>query len=72
MIQDSVRNAVRLAFPKRAYVIFVSTDASEEFLADVITQMKKEPLVKSINVQEHEQGILGTKLFCGTEKLDNV
>lgn len=67
-IQDSLRNAVKLAFPKDGHVLCVYTDASEEFWAAVITQTKEQQLNKKVGEQQHEpMAFLGGR-FTGAQK----
>lgn len=67
-IQDSLRDAVRLAFQKDDHVMCVYTDASEEFWASVVTQTKEEQLQKKIGEQHHEpMAFLGGR-FAGAQR----
>lgn len=67
-IQDSLQNAVKLAFPKEAHVICVFTDASEEFWAGIITRISKDQLKRSIDLHEHKpMAFLGGR-FAGAQK----
>lgn len=67
-IQDSLREAVRLAFPKPDHVICIYTEASEVLWASVITQTKEEQLEKPVEEQQHEPlAFLGGK-FSGAQK----
>lgn len=53
-IQDSLRRAVKMAFPKPDHVICVYTDASEHLWASVVTQTEEDELSKAIEQQKHE------------------
>lgn len=53
-IQDSLRSAVKLAFPKADHVLCVYTDASEQFWAAIVTQSKEGQLEEMVSEQQSE------------------
>lgn len=67
-IQDSLKQAVKLTFPKKDHATCVYTDASDAFWAAVVTQTKIEQLQRKMSEQEHEPlAFLGGK-FTGSQK----
>jgi len=53
-LQDSLRIAVTLSYPKPEKVICVFTDASERYWSGVVTQCCADVLKKPSNRQQHE------------------
>lgn len=53
-VQDSLRNAVYLSYPRKGNVICVSTDASNNHWSRVVTQASPETLKKPFVQQDHE------------------
>lgn len=53
-LQDTIRSAVSMAFPKANKRICMYTDASDRFWSAVITQTDPEDLLKPIEKQMHE------------------
>lgn len=67
-IQDSLRNAVKLAFPKEIHALCVNADALEVFWAAVIAQTKKEQLAKQVGEQKYDlMDFLGRR-FIGAQR----
>lgn len=53
-IQNSLWQAIKLGFPKDDHVLFVFTDASVEFWADIVMQKNQYQLSKNTKKQHHE------------------
>ena len=53
-LQDTLRNAICLSYPKEDHVICVYTDASNLYWSGVVTQIKQYSLKKPIERQCHE------------------
>lgn len=66
-LQDTLRNAVRLSYPKPGMEICVHTDASERFWSAVVTQTKPEDLQLPLEDQRHEPLAFLGAAFKGAE-----
>lgn len=67
-LQETLRNAIKLAHPKPGYSICIHTDASERFWAGVVSQVRPNELSKPVLDQKHEPlGFLGGE-FTGSER----
>lgn len=67
-IQDSRRQAAKLAFPKEEHAIWVYTDASEEFWASIVVQTAKYQLTENMEEQKHKpMAFLGGR-FAGAQR----
>lgn len=53
-LQDSSRNAVKMAFPKPSKVVCVYTDSSEEVWAAIVAQTEETELGRPTQQQQHE------------------
>lgn len=61
--QNSLRQAVSLAFPKDGHVIWASTNSPEEFWEEIVAQTEKKVLVKNADVEQHKPlAFLGGRL----------
>lgn len=67
-LQDSLRNAVQLSYPKVRRVICVYTDASQWFWSGVVTQTDADQLQKPIEKQQHEPLAFLGSAFKGAER----
>ena len=67
-LQDTLRNAVDIAYPDKEKVLCVYTDASDRFWSAVVTQTGSKELSKPREEQEHfPMGFLGAE-FKGAER----
>lgn len=53
-LQEALKNAVKLAFPKEGKAICVFTDASDKFWAGIVSQVDPEQLSMDTSKQKHE------------------
>lgn len=65
---DSLRQSVKLAFPKKDNEVCVFTDAYEEFWAGIVLQTSKNQLQQMMQTQKHEpMAFVGGK-FVGAQR----
>lgn len=67
-IQNSLKQAVKLAFPKDNHAICVYADASEDFWASIVTQTSEEQLSINVKEQKHEPMALLGRRFAGVQR----
>lgn len=67
-IQDSLRNAGKLAFQKRSHSTCVFRDAWEQFWAGIVTQKDKDKLERTLIVQHHESMAFISGKFSGAKR----
>ena len=67
-LQDTIREAVQLSFPKKEKQICIYTDASDKFWSAVVTQIIPSDMQKPIEEQNHEPLAFLGSAFKDAEK----